>query len=388
MYQTAATTTVEPGPGSARPRRKARAAVAGIAFVAVAAASGYGTARLAISEHPAAGPAATEAVQAALTPTSGIAIPTVRPLVNKVLPSVVSIKAVGPRGTSQGTGIIISANGEVLTNAHVVAGATTVTVSRYGSTSDLASKVVGVSTDDDLALIHITGAAGLPAAQLGNSNDARVGDPVVAIGNALGLQAGTPTVTTGIVSAQGRTITAESGAKITGLIQTDAAINPGNSGGPLFDSAGQVIGINTAVAGSSATGQQAQNIGFAIPIERAQALLATLRNGGPTGTPRAHLGVATVTVTESLRDAYGLTPHAGAVVTAVNAASPAAAAGLSPGDVIVGVDDVAVASSEDLRAAVSHRGPGDRAVLQVVRGESTAKVTVTLSAPTAAPAAG
>ena len=367
--------------GSPR-RRRARAVAAALTAAIVIGTAGYGVGHLDAATVPSAPAASAVATWAGIPPTTSI-----RPLLDKVLPSVVSIGAEGPRGSGQGSGIIVSAGGEVLTNAHVVAGATKVSVTRYGSNDQLAGRVIGSSVANDLALIQIEGAANLPTAHLGSSAGVRVGDPVVAVGNALGLAPGTPSVTTGIVSAEDRSISTGSGGSINGLIQTDAAINPGNSGGPLFDGAGTVIGINTAVAGRSGAGLQAQNIGFAIPVDRVQSLLGELRSGGPKGTAGATLGVATVTISDSLRDAYGLTPRPGAVVTAVDAGSPASQAGVSRGDVIVGVDNQPVISTEELRAVVAGRHPGDRLTLHVIRNRDSLALTAVLAAPGSAPPA-
>jgi serine protease Do len=358
-------------PGRSR-RQRTRRIVAGTALVAIAGSSmGYGLGRLE------KGPSTSSATTTAAVHSTPDSIPSMRSLIDSVLPSVVSVRAEGPQGVRQGSGVVVSSDNEVLTNAHVLAGATKVTVTKYGSTKPVTARIVGTSTANDLALVRLDGTR-LPVAQIGISRETQLGDPVVAVGNALGLAAGTPTVTTGIVSAEGRSITTASGATMTGLIQTDAAINPGNSGGPLFNSAGRVIGINTAVAGSA--GVPAQNIGFAIPSDRAWALLPALRTGGPADTPKAELGVSTVTLTESLRAAYGFTPKAGAVVTAVKPESPAAAE-LRAGDVIVRVDGTTVNSTNDLRTAVDHHHPGDIAILRVVRGAASDWATVSLMAP-------
>ena len=356
----------------------------GIAVAVIAAvAGGYAAGRLSTGKTSSA-VAPVAPVSGPFSPAATPPIPSepsIRPLLAGVLPSVVSITAAGPGGRGEGTGIIISSDGEVLTNAHVVAGATTVSVTKYGSTEPVGAKLVGRSVGDDLALLRIDGARNLPAAQLGSSNAVQVGDPVVAVGNALGLAAGTPSVTTGIISAEGRSITDRTGTTMTGLLQTDAAINPGNSGGPLFDRTGTVIGVNTAVAASAGNGMQAQNIGFAIPIDRARALLPVLRSGGPADTRSAELGVTTVTLTDSLRAAYGLTSRPGALVVAVAPGSPAAAVGIRSGDVIAGIDGARVTSSEDLKAAVMTGKVGDRINIDVLRGEQPASVAVQLAAP-------
>lgn len=204
----------------------------------------------------------------------------------KVGPSVVAINTEvtqqrGPyiaRGQGAGTGVVLTADGQILTNAHVIDGATSITVSVGGTDRELPAKVVAADTGHDLALLQVTESVTLTPATLGSSSDVVVGDDVVAVGNALALQGGM-SVTRGIVSALHRSIEAgsDSGSEsLSGLIQTDAAISSGNSGGPLVNSAGQVVGINTAVAGSSGS-TTASNIGFAIPIDTAKQVLEQLR---------------------------------------------------------------------------------------------------------------
>jgi putative serine protease PepD len=186
---------------------------------------------------------------------------------------------------AEGSGMIITPSGEVVTNNHVVAGATSITVTIGGGTKSYRATVIGTDATKDIALLQIQGVSGLPTVTFGNSAQVAVGDSVVAIGNALALGS-TPTVTTGIVSAENRTITAENDSggteTLNGLLQTDAAINPGNSGGPLVDSAGQVIGMDTAAASDEETGTTAQDIGFAIPSNEIVAEIALLQRSAAT----------------------------------------------------------------------------------------------------------
>ena len=219
----------------------------------------------------------------------------VQQILAEVEPAVVSIDTTGVvraggSGTVEGagTGMILTSDGEVLTNNHVVAGAGTLTVTLFGQTNPLPAHVIGTDPAQDLALVQIEHANGLPTVQLGDSNAARVGDNVLAIGNALAL-AGGLSVTEGIVSSKNRALTATSdltgrSENLSGLIQTDAAINSGNSGGPLVNSSGRVIGMNTAVAESTQGNAPAQNIGFAIAIDTIKPLLALLRDGGTKGS--------------------------------------------------------------------------------------------------------
>jgi len=185
--------------------------------------------------------------------------------------------------TLEGTGMIITSSGEVVTNNHVIDGASSITVTLDDSTTSYTAKVIGTDPTDDVALLQIEGVSGLPTVTFGNSSTVAVGDSVVAIGNALALGS-SPTVTTGIISAENRTITAENDSggteTLNGLFQTDAAINPGNSGGPLIDSAGDVIGMNTAGAGGSSDGTSSQDIGFSIPSNEIVSLLPSLEHGG------------------------------------------------------------------------------------------------------------
>ena len=243
---------------------------------------------------------------------------TIPQLVDKVIHSVVSIDVKSNGNEDEGTGMIITSDGEVITNNHVIElyteGGNTgsITVTEYGQTKALPTTLVGYDQSKDVALLKIDNASNLPTVTFGNSSKAVVGDAVVAIGNALGLAAGTPTVTQGIVSALGRSVTAGGEGTQTetlqNMIQTDAAINPGNSGGPLIDTSGQVIGMNTAVAGTSSDGTSSQNIGFAIPTAEVEALIPELEKGGQSGNGGGYLGVDITTLTPALRQQYGFTP--------------------------------------------------------------------------------
>jgi S1-C subfamily serine protease len=242
--------------------------------------------------------------------------------------------------------------------------------------------LIGYDQTKDVALLKINNTSNLPTVTFGNSAKAVVGDSVVAIGNALGLSAGTPTVTQGIVSALGRTVTAggigTQTETLQNMIQTDAAINSGNSGGPLIDTAGQVIGMNTAVAGTSSDGTSSQNIGFAIPAASIESLLPELQKGGQTGNAGGYLGVDITTLTPALRQQYGFTPTTGAVILTVVAGSPAAKAGLVQGDVIVNIDGKAITSSEDLQKQVQKDKPGQTITITYYVGNSKRTTTATL----------
>ncbi len=321
----------------------------------------------------------------------GAQIPTI---VKSVLPEVVSIDAKGPGSAvggvfggpteDQGTGMIISGTGEVVTNNHVISGATTITVTLYGQTAALPATLVGADPSSDAALLKINAPpANLQAVTFGDSTKLQVGDAVIAIGNALGLSAGTPTVTSGIVSATGRTVQAGDGSGGAGetlqnMIQTDAAINSGNSGGPLVDSAGQVVGMDTAVASSSSGNAPAQNIGFAIPSSTIQGLVATLRAGGTAGKAKAYLGVEVTDETTEEQQAYGLVPASGALVVSVVGGSPADSAGIRTGDVIVSFNGQAVTSAQGLTNDVQALSSGTTVHLTLYRAQKKITVTATL----------
>jgi S1-C subfamily serine protease len=311
---------------------------------------------------------------------------TIPQLVHQVLPAVVSIDVKAGGQEDQGTGMILSPDGSVVTNYHVVALSAaeggTITVTRSGQVKAQPATLVGTDPANDVALLHVTGASGLPTVVFGNSTRAGVGDAVVAIGNALGLAAGTPTVTSGIISAKGRTVQAAdstgSGAEtLTDMLQTDAAINPGNSGGPLIDTEGQVIGMNTAVAGTTSDGTSAQNIGFAIPSARIESLLPELERGG-VSRGGGYLGVDVTTLTPALRQQYGFTPKTGAVVLDVASGSPAETAGLQSGDVITEVNGTTVTNADQLQNAVQKAKANEHIELTYYQGANKKTVGVTL----------
>jgi S1-C subfamily serine protease len=327
-------------------------------------------------------------------------------VIAKVQPAIVSIDAKSGSSSStqsifgdtssgvqedQGTGMIITSDGEVVTNNHVIAGATTITVTLFGSLKALPAKLIDTDPTNDVALLQITGQSDLPTVSYGDSDNVQVGDAVVAIGNALGLSAGTPTVTQGIISAKGRTVQASDSSgttseTLTNMFQTDAAINPGNSGGPLVDSSGKVIGMNTAVAASADGTSQAQNIGFAIPANKIEKLLPALRAKSISGTNQAgtaYLGVSLETLTAQLRSQYNFVPTQGAVVLQVESGSPAESAGLQQGDVITSFDGKAVTSADQLATAVQARKPGAKVTVGLYRGQTQMMVSVTLGSSSA-----
>ena len=302
--------------------------------------------------------------------------------VKKVLPAVVTISSTSGGalggGGGVGSGFLFDARGWILTNRHVVSGADSLSV-RLNDTREFPGKVYGIDTLTDLAIVKID-ATGLPTAQLGVSASLQQGQLAIAIGNPLGTFENS--VTTGVVSGLGRQITAgdagnQSAEQLNNLIQTDAAINPGNSGGPLIDSGGHVIGINTAVS------QNAQGIGFAIPIDVAKPIVAQALAGKPLARP--WIGVFYQPVTKQLAQTEHLAVDYGALVSssdstspAVFPGSPAEAAGLRSGDVIVTVDGQRIDQDHDLSTQILPHLPGDTLSLQVERGTTMLQVKVKL----------
>ncbi len=271
-------------------------------------------------------------------------------------------------GEATGTGVVVTSGGEILTNAHVVEGASEVRVRFAGDTEPVIAQVVAADSGNDLALLKVN-ATGLTAATFAKPGSVRVGDQVVAIGYALALDGG-PSVTTGIVSALRRTIFTDSGA-LNSLIQTDAAISSGNSGGPLVNMRGEVVGINTAVARGD-TNSSANNIGFAISVDEVLAVLEQLRNQA-SGDAREEgfLGVS-------------LEPRVdggvGSIISTVQAGSPAQEAGFVVGDIVLAVDGEPVNGQAGLVAAIRDRSPGDSITIELVRDGERLTLTATLVA--------
>ena len=333
------------------PRRRTAAAFAAVALLS--GAVGGAVAEALDDDPPAA--ASTRSMPTVSRQLSGATLD-VAGVVAKAGPAVVGIRVAGRGGTGAGTGVVLTADGEILTNAHVVEGASSINVTLAGESQSRPARLVGSDRAADLALLRID-ATGLPVAELGASAEVAVGDDVVAIGNALALRGG-PTVTRGIVSALDRTLETPVGA-MTGLIQTDASISSGNSGGPLVDATGKVIGINTAVA-SGGGGTAAENIGFAIAVDSARTVIERLRGNTAGATEVGYLGVSMDDPDDGSR---------GAVVVAVEPGSSAADAGLRVGDLVTHVDDKAVDGAAALAAAIRGRRPGDTVRLTVQRGQ-------------------
>ena len=310
-------------------------------------------------------------------------------LVEKTSPTVVSIvtSQVSGQGFFQqevegaGTGIVISEDGYILTNKHVISEARSVQVVMSDGTRHSDVTVVGSDPLNDIAFLKIKNVSDLKVATLGDSGAMRVGYDVIAIGNSLGQYQNT--VTSGIVSGLGRPVTAASSElnsrveSLTDLLQTDAAINPGNSGGPLINSAGQVVGINTAIAAD------AQGIGFAIPINAAKGMIRGVIANGKV--EKAYLGVQYVAITPDVRTEYKLSVDQGALVrsgsgSAVESNGPADKAGIKDGDIITKVNEKYVGKQGGLGSLVAEFMPGEKVTLTIIRDGKEQQKTLTLGA--------
>ena len=372
-------------PKATRPkRRSSRRLLAVIGIVALAGISGYGGAALHDGRSASGLPFSSEDGNSSVSSEEG----EISNAASKVSGSVVSIVTSSGRSNNPlsavsqgaGTGIVISSDGYVLTNKHVIDGARQIEVVTNNGKSYTDVKIVGSDPLNDVAFLKLSGAKDMTAATIGDSTTTRIGQSVVAIGNSLGQYQNT--VTSGIISGKGRPIVAQSGENdyesLSDLIQTDAAINPGNSGGPLINNAGQVIGINTAVA------SDAQGIGFAIPISAAKGLIKTVLETGKV--ERAYVGVNYLPITPEVASQFKLDVTKGAYVhgdrssAAVVKNSPAAKAGLKDGDVITKVNDKVVGEAGGVSSLIGQYAPGEKVKLEILRGGKTKTVEMTLKA--------
>jgi S1-C subfamily serine protease len=269
-------------------------------------------------------------------------------------------------GQAAGTGIVLTSNGEILTNHHVIQGSTSITVKISNSSQTYKATVVGFDATDDIAVLQAEGASGLTTAPLGDSSAVTVNQSVVAIGNALN-KPGLPTVTEGTVTTLGQSISVsgDNGTveRLKNLLETSAPLQPGNSGGPLLDTAGQVIGINTAASAGNIP-NQGTNDGYAIPINDALAIAHQIESGHSTAAvhlgPSGFLGVR-LQVGQDVGGgpASGSSSGSGVLVGGVEAGTPAASAGISAGDQIIAAAGTTVSSQSDLTSAISAKHPGD-----------------------------
>ena len=303
----------------------------------------------------------------------------------KVSPAVVRITVTGSTGagdrgvipaTGVGSGVIFDSNGWILTNHHVVEGGEKFDVELKDGRV-LSGTVYGIDTLTDLAIVKVT-ATGLPSAAIGESDALKVGQLVIAIGSPLGTYSNS--VTSGIVSAKGRSITTDNNQTLTNLIQTDAAINPGNSGGPLLDAAGNVIGINTAIASNS------NGIGFAIPIDISRPIMAQAVAGEPLSRP--YMGIHFVSITRQLADEKKLPVTSGALVggtdqngqpvPGVESGKPADLGGVKDGDIITSINGKVIDEEHPLDATLAQFSPGDTVSVDVLRDGNHVTLQVTL----------
>ena len=306
----------------------------------------------------------------------------------KVDPALVDINTVfqtaSGSGTAAGTGIILTSSGEVLTNNHVVQGATSITVQIAGRAGSYAAYVIGVDPTADVALIQINGVSGLPTATLADSSTLQAGESLVAIGNAGGV-GGAPSVTQGTIVALGQSITATDGAtaeQLTGMIQSDATIAPGDSGGALVNSAGQVVGMITAGQSTSRSG--ATEVGFAIPTDNALTVVNQIRAGQASSQvilgQVGYLGISVTDLTQAIAAQLGLNITSGAVVVGVTSGSPADHAGLAQNAVITEVGGNPINSTTDLGNVLHSYKPGDQVqVTWTDQASASHTATITLT---------
>jgi S1-C subfamily serine protease len=332
---------------------------------------------------------------------SGTAAPTAPPTTStgpldvaaiaaKVDPGVVDITVTlaSGQGTAQGTGMVITSNGEVLTNNHVIDGAGSIKVQVAGTGPTYTAKVIGYDTTDDIALLQIQGVSNLKTVTIGDPSQLAAGQQVVAIGNALG-RGGTPQTATGTVTATGQTITASDGngntETLTGLIQVNAAIQPGDSGGPLVDAGGNVIGMDTAASVSGGrfhriTGGTSATAGFAIPIDAAMTIAHQIESG--TASANVQIGDRAILGVQVSSTPSATTP--GAVVAGVQGGTPAEGAGLAAGDIITSVGGTQVTSASSLQSVMHTHKPGDKVDVVWVDAngqQHTAHVTLVAGPP-------
>ncbi len=358
-----------------------------LALVMLCFGAGFGGGWVGSSVNNSESPVSSSTAQTVISSESEL----INELVQEVGPSVVSITATsrfrqgsiyyGSRlyeSQSAGTGVIVSSDGYIMTNRHVIPeGVSKLAIVTSDGTEYTNVRVVGRDPFNDLAYLKIDGVTSLKAAKIGDSSQTQVGDRVIAIGNALGQFENT--VTSGIISGLGRPVLAGEGEdleQLTNLLQTDAAINPGNSGGPLINVNGEVIGINTAVAG------EGENIGFAIPVNDAVSGIKSVTTQGKL--VKAYLGVRYIMLSPVIAREAGVGVNEGALVVAgagepaVASGSPAAKAGLKLNDVITKINDTELNENQPLGSVIGRFNPDDTVMLTVVRGDRTLEIEAVL----------
>lgn len=294
--------------------------------------------------------------------------------VKKVKPCVVNIRTRSTGSTKEGggSGVIITGDGNILTNAHVIQGANTIEV-MLSNGKKYSAFIVRASSDHDLAVIKIN-TSGLPVPKLGDSSKLQLGETVLAIGNPLRFSW---TVTRGCISALNRDVKAK-GIMYRDLIQTDAAINPGSSGGALINLNGEVIGINTLVYTGTPEYSHAQGLSFAIPINKAVSTAQTLMKGKIQASPKPWIGISAVTINKEMADVHELPVKLGVLVDNVTAFGPCAKAGIVPGDIITEVNSQKILSVEDMKTILNGFSPGQIMELTVWHQGKKKKVNVTV----------
>lgn len=352
-----------PPGGHRRDRRRRRNGLWAAALATLAVALGAG---VAVASGNGAGLFHdTSAPSATTRPANGVSQAKLDPtaVADRNDPAIVDVTSVLDQqsGEAAGTGMILTANGEILTNNHVIDGASSITVKISNGSRSFRATVLGTDPTDDVAVIKAQGASGLPTIAVGDSSSVNVGDAVVAIGNALN-KPGPPTVTEGSVTALGRSINVRSDTgnqeQLSNLIETDAQLEPGNSGGPLFDAAGRVIGMNTA-ASTGAIPQSGTNDGFAIPLNDAINIVHQIESGKTGGNVQAgqhgFLGVSVLNSSSGRGGGGG----SGVQVQRVGAGTPAESVGITAGDTIVAVDGTSITTSQQLSTLIGAKRPGD-----------------------------
>jgi S1-C subfamily serine protease len=302
----------------------------------------------------------------------------------KVDPAIVDINTVVGSGQAAGTGQIVTSNGEILTNNHVVDRSTSIQVTIAGRSQTYSAHVIGVDPSADIALIQIDGVSGLPTVSFASASSVKVGDPILALGNALG-QGGTPDVSQGSITALDQTITASEGGskseQLTGMLQSDATIYPGDSGGPIVNSSGQVVGMITAgdVQGFRSS---ASTVNYAIPSDTLLSVINQIRSGqassqiiyGQTG----YIGVTVQNIDSGISAQLNLKVSSGALVQGVQSSSPAASAGITRYSVITSVAGTSITNIDDLGSTLLAHKPGERVPITWVNQSGTHTATVTL----------
>jgi S1-C subfamily serine protease len=396
--------TPRPPPGlppSGGGRPWGRVVLAALLIGLLVVSAGVGTAWFVARKHqapasssqPATYPIRPSPQESSATAQRGQALD-VQTITGKVDPAVVNVDSAiqtaatgtsAPRtGKASGTGMLVTPAGQVLTNNHVIKGATSIRVSVAGHPGGFDAKVVGADPPDDVALLQVQGLSGLPTVRLAESSRLTVGQGVVAIGNALG-QGGPPAATQGTISALDRSVTAqnESGGaeQLHGLIETDAPISPGDSGGPLVNSAGQVVGMITA--GTAGGRARASSVGFAIPTSSAVNVVNQIRSGKSSanvvvGEP-GYLGIEARDLDERAAGQLGLDQTSGALVVGLQPGSPAEQAGISENSVITAINGRSVGSADELGQAIHGVKPGQQLAVMWSdgKGSHTARVRLT-----------